>query len=186
MNIETAHCRKWGFIKATALRRCAYTPGQKPQALSCLERVAPPRGRVWRGHLEIFARVGFALKTDLFARFRLGASGGELLVPPRSSARMRLKERRCQKAALSLRILSRPQNQSSLYLRGLRTAVSHSTGLGGKFLRVPSTSARCGGHLLQQEKAFLASDRGYTGNGQIRKISLHRRGSNPLPKAGPA
>ena len=29
---------------------------------------------------------------------------------------------------------------------------------------VPSTSAACGRHLLQQEKAFLASVRGYTFN----------------------
>ena len=50
-----------------------------------------PAGRVWRGPLWITAWVGFAAETYLWQNLRRGASGGELLVPPRSSARMRLK-----------------------------------------------------------------------------------------------
>ena len=48
-----------------------------------------------------------------------------------------------------LRILSRPQNQSSLYLRGLRTAVDHSTKLGGNFQVSPPHPAPRRGHPLQ-------------------------------------
>ena len=128
-------------LVAAIYRACVaggtYTPGQKPHALSCVERVAPSRGRVWRGHVEITAWVRFAVETNLLQNFRLGASGGGFLASARKSIRSSLKERRCQKAALSLRILSRPQNQPGLYLRGLRTAVTLSTGAGWRIFRGP-------------------------------------------------
>ena len=126
----------------------AHSDWEAPKAFSCWRRCPPQRADV-EGTRRNNCLGAFCAKTKLFARFRLGASGGELLVPPRSSARMRLKERRCQKAALSLRILSRPQNQPSLYLRGLRTAVDHSTKLGKSFQVSPPHPAPRRGYPLQ-------------------------------------
>ena len=128
---------------------------------------------MWRGPVEITALVGFALKTDLFARFRLGASGGELLVPPRSSARMRLKERRCQKAvelrcdchwqsldeircATHRPLLKNPlpaSKPTQPVLAWLTNCGRPFNEAGWKIFRGP-LHIRPAGHLLQQEKAW--------------------------------
>ena len=112
-------------------------PRSKTPCPLLLERVAPSRGRVWRGPVEITAWVRFALKTKVA----------------------------CACVAY-----------------GLRYTIQR--GLGGRFLGVPSTSARCGGHLLQAGEGFLgASIRGCTCNEQLNMAVIHRKGSNLLPKS---
>ena len=84
-------------LTGQSVKMNAHSDGEAPCPL-LLGEGGPVEGPGVEGTLWITAWVGFAVETNLWQSFRLGASGGELIVPPRSSARMRRKERRCRKA----------------------------------------------------------------------------------------